>query len=47
MWRGPAALGIPKMQMIVSGRGENDNQAPTAPGVCGPQNRRIKIVVPS
>jgi len=41
-----AALGVPKSQMIVSGRGENDNRVPTAPGVREPQNRRVEIVSP-
>jgi opacity protein-like surface antigen len=42
--RALAALGVPKDQMIVSGRGENDNRVPTAPGVREPQNRRVEIV---
>ncbi len=41
-----ASLGVPKEQMIVSGRGENDNRVPTAPGVREPQNRRVEIVSP-
>jgi outer membrane protein OmpA-like peptidoglycan-associated protein len=41
-----AALGVPKDQMIVTGRGENDNRVPTAPGVREPQNRRVEIVEP-
>jgi opacity protein-like surface antigen len=41
-----AALGVPKQQMIVSGRGENDNRVPTADGVREPQNRRVEIVAP-
>jgi outer membrane protein OmpA-like peptidoglycan-associated protein len=41
-----AALGVPKTQMAVSGRGENDNRVPTAPGVREPQNRRVEIVSP-
>jgi OmpA-OmpF porin, OOP family len=41
-----AALGVPKEQMIVAGRGENDNRVPTAPGVREPQNRRVEIVAP-
>jgi opacity protein-like surface antigen len=41
-----AALGIPKEQMVVSGRGENDNRVPTADGVREPQNRRVEIVAP-
>jgi OmpA-OmpF porin, OOP family len=39
-----AALGVPKAQIAVSGRGENDNRVPTAPGVREPQNRRVEIV---
>src|SRR3954454_3473870 len=39
-------LGVPRSQMIVSGRGENDNRVPTADGVREPQNRRVEIVVP-
>jgi opacity protein-like surface antigen len=41
-----AALGVPKEQMMVSGRGENDNRVPTADGVREPQNRRVEIVSP-
>jgi OmpA-OmpF porin, OOP family len=41
-----AALGVPKNEMIVAGRGENDNRVPTAPGVREPQNRRVEIVEP-
>jgi outer membrane immunogenic protein len=44
--RAMAALGVPKEQMIVSGRGENDNRVPTADGVREPQNRRVEIVAP-
>ena len=44
--RAMAALGVPKEQMIVSGRGENDNRVPTADGVREPQNRRVEIVSP-
>ena len=44
--RAMAALGVPKEQMVVSGRGENDNRVPTAPGVREPQNRRVEIVAP-
>ena len=44
--RALAALGVPKSQMLVSGRGENDNRVPTAPGVREPQNRRVEIVSP-
>jgi OOP family OmpA-OmpF porin len=41
-----ARLGVPRNQMSVSGRGENDNRVPTAPGVREPQNRRVEIVFP-
>ena len=44
--RALAALGVPRDQMIVAGRGENDNRVPTAPGVREPQNRRVEIVEP-
>ncbi len=44
--RALAALGVPKNEMVVSGRGENDNRVPTAPGVREPQNRRVEIVAP-
>jgi OOP family OmpA-OmpF porin len=44
--RAMAALGVPKDQMIVAGRGENDNRVPTAPGVREPQNRRVEIIEP-
>jgi OmpA-OmpF porin, OOP family len=36
-------LGVPQNQMMVSGRGENDNRVPTADGVRDPQNRRVEI----
>jgi outer membrane protein OmpA-like peptidoglycan-associated protein len=39
-------LGVPKTQMAVSGRGENDNRVPTADGVREPQNRRVEITAP-
>jgi len=39
-------LGVPRTAMAVSGRGENDNRVPTAPGVREPQNRRVEIVFP-
>jgi OmpA-OmpF porin, OOP family len=39
-------VGVPRTQMAVSGRGENDNRVPTAPGVREPQNRRVEIVFP-
>ena len=38
-------LGVPSSDMAVSGRGENDNRVPTAPGVREPQNRRVEIVI--
>ena len=41
-----ARLGVPRQQMAVSGRGENDNRVPTADGVREPQNRRVEIVFP-
>jgi OmpA-OmpF porin, OOP family len=44
--RALAAMGVPRDQMIVTGRGENDNRVPTAPGVREPQNRRVEIVEP-
>jgi outer membrane protein OmpA-like peptidoglycan-associated protein/opacity protein-like surface antigen len=37
-------MGVPRQQMAVSGRGENDNRVPTADGVREPQNRRVEIV---
>ena len=39
-------LGVPRNEMMVSGRGENDNRVPTADGVREPQNRRVEIVFP-
>jgi outer membrane protein OmpA-like peptidoglycan-associated protein len=41
-----AALGVPQTQMVVGGRGENDNRVPTANGVREPQNRRVEITAP-
>jgi outer membrane protein OmpA-like peptidoglycan-associated protein len=41
-----ASLGVPREQMAVSGRGENDNRVPTADGVREPQNRRVEIGFP-
>ena len=41
-----ARLGVPRNDMAVSGRGENDNRVPTADGVREPQNRRVEIVFP-
>jgi outer membrane protein OmpA-like peptidoglycan-associated protein len=38
-----AGMGVPRGQMTVSGRGENDNRVPTADGVREPQNRRVEI----
>jgi outer membrane protein OmpA-like peptidoglycan-associated protein len=40
------SMGVPRNQMAVSGRGENDNRVPTAQGVREPQNRRVEIVMP-
>jgi OmpA-OmpF porin, OOP family len=40
-------LGVPRSEMAVMGRGENDNRVPTAPGVREPQNRRVEIVFPT
>src|SRR5215467_480207 len=39
-------LGVPRSDMIVSGRGMNDLRVPTPPGVREPQNRRVEIVFP-
>jgi len=39
-------LGVPQNQMVVSGRGENDQRVPTAKGVREPQNRRVEILFP-
>ncbi len=39
-------LGVPRNDMIVGGRGENENRVPTADGVREPQNRRVEIVFP-
>ncbi len=36
-------FGVPREQMIVSGRGKNDQRVPTADGVREPQNRRVEI----
>jgi outer membrane protein OmpA-like peptidoglycan-associated protein len=44
--RAMTGLGVPQNQMIVSGRGENDNRVPTAAGVREPQNRRVEITAP-
>jgi hypothetical protein len=40
-------LGVPRNEMAVQGRGENDNRVPTANGVREPQNRRVEIVFPT
>ena len=40
-------LGVPRGDMAVRGRGENDNRVPTANGVREPQNRRVEIVFPT
>jgi outer membrane protein OmpA-like peptidoglycan-associated protein len=39
-------FGVPRQQMVVSGRGKNDQRVPTADGVREPQNRRVEIVFP-
>jgi outer membrane protein OmpA-like peptidoglycan-associated protein len=39
-----ARLGVPRNQMAVTGRGDNDNRVPTTAGVREPQNRRVEIV---
>ena len=39
-------FGVPRTDMIVAGRGENDPRVPTADGVREPQNRRVEIVGP-
>ena len=36
-------FGVARGDMMVSGRGENDNIVPTAPGVAEPFNRRVDI----
>lgn len=41
-----ARLGVPRSDMMVSGRGKNDQRVPTADGVREPQNRRVEIVFP-
>ena len=41
-----ANLGVPRNEMLVAGRGENDPRVPTAQGVREPQNRRVEIVFP-
>ena len=37
-------LGVPRSEMAVLGRGENDLRVPTPPGVREPQNRRVEII---
>ncbi|MBV8737073.1 MAG: OmpA family protein [Alphaproteobacteria bacterium] len=39
-------LGVPRNEMVVSGRGMNDPRVPTPLGVREPQNRRVEIVFP-
>jgi OmpA-OmpF porin, OOP family len=39
-------LGVPRSDMVVTGRGMNDPRVPRAPGVREPQNRRVEIVFP-
>jgi OOP family OmpA-OmpF porin len=39
-------LGVPRSDMVVAGRGQNDLRVPTPPGVREPQNRRVEIVLP-
>ena len=39
-------LGVPRSDMVVAGRGENDLRVPTPHGVREPQNRRVEIVFP-
>jgi OmpA-OmpF porin, OOP family len=41
-----AGMGVPRSQMMVSGRGKADQRVPTADGVREPQNRRVEIVLP-
>ena len=43
---GLTRLGVPRTDMMVSGRGKNDQRVPTADGVREPQNRRVEIVFP-
>ena len=38
-----ARLGVSRSDMVVSGRGENDNRVPTGLGMPEPQNRRVEI----
>jgi OmpA-OmpF porin, OOP family len=39
-------LGVPRSDMVVTGRGMNDPRVPTALGVREPQNRRVEITFP-
>ncbi len=39
-------MGVPRNEMVVSGRGMNDPRVPTPLGVREPQNRRVEIVFP-
>src|SRR6516162_6153068 len=39
-------LGVPRSDMVVTGRGMNDPRVPTPLGVREPQNRRVEIVFP-
>jgi OOP family OmpA-OmpF porin len=39
-----ARSGVARNDMMVSGRGKNDQRVPTADGVREPQNRRVEIV---
>ena len=39
-------LGVPRGDMVVAGRGQNDLRVPTPNGVREPQNRRVEIVFP-
>jgi OmpA-OmpF porin, OOP family len=39
-----ARAGVPRNELEVSGRGENDLRVPTPPGVREPHNRRVEIV---
>ena len=41
-----ARQGVARNDMMVSGRGKNDQRVPTADGVREPQNRRVEIVFP-
>ena len=41
-----ARFGVPRLSMVVGGRGKNDPRVPTADGVREPQTRRVEIVFP-